>query len=54
MSKYILPDNKKIKEIKQVMYTFDGKTAYHDIRAAEYAHAIGTVCECGKEFNNGK
>lgn len=50
MSKYILPDNKKIREIKRIMYTFDDKTTYPDRQSAEYAAAIGTVCECGKEF----
>ena len=50
MSKYILPDNKKIREIKQIMYTFDDKIAYKDRQSAEYAAAIGTVCECGNEF----
>jgi len=51
MSKYILPDNKKIREIQQTMYTFDGsRYKYQDRHTAEYAAATGQICECGKEF----
>jgi hypothetical protein len=51
MKKYVLPDGVEIKEISQKMYSNGNGFAYPDIRSAEYAAAIGQICEdCGAEY----
>lgn len=45
---YILPEGVEIKKIKQIMFSNGDGFAYQDIRMAEYAVAIGKMCECGE------
>ncbi len=48
---YILPENAEVKEIDVKMWSNGISTfAYQDKRSAVYSCAIGTVCECGKQF----
>lgn len=51
---YVLPEDVKIEKKDFSLYTNGKDTfAYHEEKQAEYAVAIGSICECGK-FIGGK